>query len=293
MTPNEYLDRLLEAQTLGEDGPELLALRTERERIQAALRAAFGSAPTIRYGGSKVKGTMILLSYDLDILCYFPCEEANSLEDLYDAAGRALEAAGYAVERKRSALRVRSARGLDFHVDVVPGRYFDETRTDVYLHQSDGNKQRLKTNPITHVEYVKSSGCIPEIRLGKIWREHQRLNAKTFVLELAIIEALHGTRGTLAERTKTLFCTFRDAIDRLAIIDPANSNNDLGPLFNSTIRAELADAARRALMAIESNDWERVFGPIGSTSERATARAQAVSRAAALAAPIKPWATRA
>jgi tRNA nucleotidyltransferase (CCA-adding enzyme) len=72
MTPNDYLQRILERQALREDGPELSALRNERGKIEAILRDAFGSKPTIKYGGSKAKGTMILLSYDLDILCYFP-----------------------------------------------------------------------------------------------------------------------------------------------------------------------------------------------------------------------------
>lgn len=292
MTPNDYLQRILERQTLEEDGPGLTALRSERGKIEAILRDAFGWEPTIRYGGSKAKGTMILLSYDLDILCYFPFDSddaGDTLEALYESVATALEERGYAIERKRSAIRVKSSGGVDFHIDVVPGRYFDHTRDDVYLHQNEGNKRRLKTNPVAHVEYVKSSECVPEIRLAKVWRERQSLHVKTFVLELLVIEVLSKIKGSLAERMQVLFETVRDEIDDFLLVDPANTNNDLSPLFDERLRAELADAARRALIAIQAGDWQRVFGDVDAS--HCATHARSVARAAAaISEPTRPWA---
>ena len=44
-------------------------------------------------------------------------------------------------------LRLKSrdpkTRQVDFHIDVVPGRYIDDTETDVFLHQEAGTKERL------------------------------------------------------------------------------------------------------------------------------------------------------
>jgi tRNA nucleotidyltransferase (CCA-adding enzyme) len=48
------------------------------------LRDEFGSTPTIKYGGSKAKGTMIQESYDLDVVCYHESVSDNTLESLYN-----------------------------------------------------------------------------------------------------------------------------------------------------------------------------------------------------------------
>src|SRR5690349_8509492 len=78
MTPREYLQQLIESQTLAEDSPELKALRKRRDEIEAHLREAFGSSPNIRYGGSQAKGTLVRDSYDLDLVCYFPRDESDA-----------------------------------------------------------------------------------------------------------------------------------------------------------------------------------------------------------------------
>lgn len=216
MNNNDYLTLVLDQQTPAADGPELKALRANRQAIENVLVAAFGSSPTIKYGGSKAKGTMVLVSYDLDILCYFPRDDddaGGTLAELYKSVAAALERADHRIDRKRSALRVRSVAGADFHVDVVPGRYIDDDEADVFLHQHGGTKACLKTNPEVHVAHVSESGCVDEICLAKVWRELASLHIKTFVLELAVIDVLTGTDGSLEERVRAMFEAFRDRPD--------------------------------------------------------------------------------
>ena len=50
--------------------------------------------------------------------------------------------------------------GRDLKVDVVPGRYVDTSQTDVFIHQNEGDKERLKTNIVEHVTHVRDSGII-------------------------------------------------------------------------------------------------------------------------------------
>ena len=58
MNANTYLANVLAAQTLGADSAELKALQERRAEVEQMLRDHFkDSSPTIRYGGSKVKGT--------------------------------------------------------------------------------------------------------------------------------------------------------------------------------------------------------------------------------------------
>src|SRR2546428_13535865 len=137
MTTNDFLAKVLAAQTLSDDSEELKTLQERRAEVEKVLRDHFEDcSPTIRYGGSKAKGTMIKEAYDLDIICYFPHEDTSAgetLEDIYHNVRKALEAE-YWVEQKPSALRLRDRDPqnfkVDFHIDVVPGRYTDDTKTD-------------------------------------------------------------------------------------------------------------------------------------------------------------------
>ncbi len=52
MTPNEYLAKVLSAQTLASNSPELKDLQERRTQVEEHLREHFDdSSPTIRYGG--------------------------------------------------------------------------------------------------------------------------------------------------------------------------------------------------------------------------------------------------
>src|SRR4051812_24806853 len=87
MTPNEYLESVLISQQLSDDSSEMKELRAERMKVESIINDRFaGCSPTIRYGGSKAKGTMIREAYDLDVICYFPNDETRAgktLPDIY------------------------------------------------------------------------------------------------------------------------------------------------------------------------------------------------------------------
>ena len=77
----------------------------------------------------------------------------------------------YYVEPKTSAIRLRDKNDkTDFHVDVVPGRYVDDSKSDCFIYLNGGKKERLKTNLKMQVDHVKKSGVVPAIRLLKLWR---------------------------------------------------------------------------------------------------------------------------
>ena len=80
----------------------------------------------------------------------------------------------YYVQPKGSALRLKGCGpenlGVDFHNDVVLGRFTDETRTDAYLYQSGGDKTRLKTNLDVHLDYVRLVVGCASSPLPRAWR---------------------------------------------------------------------------------------------------------------------------
>lgn len=295
MTGNQYLQDLLVSQELKEGCAELIALDVERDEVDRLLREKYpDSNLTFTHGGSRAKGTMIRDDYDLDEVVYFENEDTaagETLEEIYEDVATLLEES-YSVRRKRSALRLRSADGKkDLKVDVVPGRYIDNTKTDVFLHQNEGDKERLKTNLAVHISHIRGSGFTDEIKLAKLWRTRNDIRMKTFPLELLVIEVLNGnSAGNLEDRFRRVLEAFRDDMDSLTIEDPANpSGNDLSSCLTDELRDELSSTARDTLDTVDETGWEAVFGKT-ETEAKAAPRVQ-VLRSAAAAAPIAtpPW----
>lgn len=296
MTADEYLNEVLASQALGDDSDEVKALQKHRADVEKLLRDNFkDTALTIRYAGSKAKGTMNKESYDLDIISYVSSGDntaGETLEDIYENHRKTL-AKKYYVEPKGSALRLKGCGsenlGVDFHIDVVPGRFTDETKTDGYLYQSGGDKKRLKTNLDVHIDHVRDSGVIDAIRLGKLWKVRNGLPIRTFVLELAVIKLLEDKeKKSLSAQMEHFWAELRDNSASLSVEDPANPNgNDLSKCLDGNLKRQLADAAKRTLEQIDSSGWQAVFGK--TEKQEKTARVEILRRAAAVATPSRPW----
>lgn len=293
MTPSEYLSKILDEQTLAEDSDELKQLRTRREEVEALLRTEFGSSPTIRYGGSKSKGTLIKEAYDLDVICYFPRDDddaGGTLETIFDNVKKSLDKK-YITVPKTSAIRLQSKNYQDFHVDVVPGRFVDDKNQDAFLHRTTGDKQRLKTNLDVHIEHVRGSGVVPTIRLGKLWRVRRGLSIRHFGLELLIIEVAGEKKSeSLEVQLKHVWQTLKDDVGSISIEDPANPHgNDLSELLSEAVRQELSSAASQTLATIDREGWEGVFGKLAAVEEKKAAVVNAARRANV---PARPWCRR-
>jgi hypothetical protein len=270
MTNDEYLDEILESQTLDNDGEELKLLRQRRNDADRLLRKAYGGGPSIRYGGSKAKGTMNKDSYDLDITCYFDNDDTSAgdtLQEIYDSVAETCSD-DYYIERKPSAVRLKCKdaenEAEDYHIDVVPGRFVDDERDDVFLYRHSGEKGRQKTNLDVHISHVKDSGVIPAIRLTKFWRVRNDMQVRNFILELLTIVLLKNKKGkSLTDQLIHVWTELRDSIDDITIEDPANpTGNDLSELFNTAIKFELSDASRIALQHVANDDWKAIFGEV-------------------------------
>ncbi len=297
MGTREYLQAVLKSQTLAKDNQELNNLRRHRAEVEDVIRMDFEKcAPTIRYGGSKAKGTMIRESYDLDIVSYFSCGDTaagETLEDIYRNMQTTLSRK-YLVEPKASALRLkglsREIYGVDFHIDVVPGRFTDESKTDTFLYQASGEKMRMKTNLDIHIKHVKDSGVIDAIRLMKLWKIRNGLSVRNFVLELFTIDLLkYKKTAALENQIMCVWLKLRDDVDSICVEDPANpTGNDLTDLLSPSIRLGLKSVAKKTLDAIERFGWTVVFGPIEGMDDNRKIEVLR-SAAAATVVPTKPW----
>lgn len=298
MTDNDYLHDVLNSQNLDPDGPELKALQDERKKVESLLRKRFGYTPTIKYGGSKAKGTMIKESYDLDIIEYFPHDDTSAgdtLEDIYNNTYAALSEE-YLIEPKGSALRLTdknpNTKGTYTHIDVVPGRYIDGDDGDVFLYRSKDKKKHLKTNLEVHIEHVRNSGVIEVIRLNKLWRVRNHVSIKNFALDLLTIDILKQRKNlVLTSQLMNVWEEFRDHSDSLAIEDPANPfGNDLSEMLNDAVKQCLKDIATSTLAILDSNGWDAVFGEVARTTNAdKKASLEAIAASMPSTSKPKPW----
>ena len=295
MDDDKYPTAVLDSQILPEDSVELHQLRAHRADVEALLKREFPKA-YIRYGGSKAKGTLIREAYDLDIVCYFAHDDTSAgktLKEIYGSV-QAVLAKQYNVEPKPSALRVRSrdkaTLGQDFHIDVIPGRYVDESKGDCFIHQNSAEKERLKTNLDIHIQHVKDSGLLDAIRLLKLWKVRRSLRIKQFVFDLLVIKLLDQKKSTtLSAQLKYVWEQLRNAAKPLPVEDPANpGGNSLSDLLDGASWSELSTVASSTLNSIERFGWEQVYGPVASVgAQERTEKLR--TAAAAVITPSKAW----
>jgi hypothetical protein len=278
MTANEFLLDLLRSQTIGKDSIEAKDLKERRAEVENVLLREFGGDnPRIRYAGSYIKGTMVRDSYDLDLACYFPHTKDLSLPEIRRQV-EALLSDTYIITAKSSAVRIirpkDASKELAYHIDVVPGRFVDETMGDAYLHVAYGEKARMKTNLDTHIQFVTDSGRQDVLKLNKIWKVRNGIDAKTFVMDIFHIEALKGFSST------GLDLVFKKALEEIAnhietrtIVDPANGGNIVSQAMSPSQRQAVATFARNALQDLSRSPssievWQRLF-KVASSGEPA------------------------
>ncbi len=287
MTDQEYLERVLEDQTLADDSQEVKDLHTQRDKVKKLLSAKFGTAPVLREGGSKAKGTMIRESYDLDLPYYFPRDDnsaGNTLKEIYESVEKELSTE-YSVVRKGVAVRLQDLKKtLDFHIDVVPGRFVDGDDGDAFLYPATTDKERLQTNLEKHVKHVQVSGVVDAIRLMKLWRTRRGILLKTFALELLVVDILKGKGRGLPSQLERVLIEFRDKSDNLAVTDPANQSNDISGMLSSEVRSKLKNEAKSTLDTVGSDGWEGVFGELSDDASNEDFKSIVIGTPAS-----KPW----
>jgi len=264
-TIDKFLEDLLSSQDLLP--VQVNSLQAHKMEVAGYLQKEFGDDPVIKYAGSYEKGTMIRDNYDLDIVCYFPSSDQRSLKEIRQDVTNHL-AKNYQITAKASAERIINLNGVlapaSYHIDVVPGRFIENTK-DVFIYLAHGDKDRLQTNLKTHINYIVGSGCVPVIRLAKIWCHRNALEIKTFVLEMFVVETLKGAnnKNNLSESFLRVLEAMKDDFKSKQLIDPANSNNIVSQQVDPVQKAQVAFKAELAFNQLNaSNDvdvWQKAF----------------------------------
>jgi len=252
MTNEQYFQNVLAGQSL--TAGDTNALRSLRDQIQAQL-SNFQGSPRFYYGGSYGKDTIIRASYDLDLVMYWPHDCGFSLADIFNAVGAELRKHWKVVQQKNVAWALPFEGG--FHVDVVPGRAMDSGFKYANLYRSTAGSS-LQTSIKVHIDAVRKSGRRELIRLLKLWKVRQNVPVKSFILEILGVEGAKGTSVTnLEPQLAAALAHIRDRILAANIVDPANSNNNLGASMTAQEKLATRNAAAAAIAA---RTWNEVFG---------------------------------
>jgi hypothetical protein len=199
-----------------------------------------------------VKGTAVKGQTDFDVFVSISSDVDWSLHDLYFGLRDHLRATGLQPRQQDVSLGIvyRGAK-----VDVTVGREQPGRPGYHSIYRSRADTWTL-TNVDEHVEMVRSSGRLEEIRLFKIWRRQKSIDLPSFLLEVATLLALQGRpRGYLGENLRCAFRYFALTFPVARIVDPANSNNIVS---DDLTDKEKLMVARHAAIALRSAHWTDV-----------------------------------
>jgi len=207
----------------------------------------------IAISGSYAKNTAIIGSTDLDLFISLKANTPNTLKEVHDSLDKRLKGHGYNTRPQNVSIGI-TQNGLK--IDLVPGIKQSILTSDhtIYKRKKDS---WTKTNIDKHINLVKNSGRIEEIRALKIWRELRSLDFLSFYLELTVIEALKGYAfNNPANNTWAVLNYLATKFENARVVDPSNTNNILS---DELTVAEKQTIARSAKISLQQKDWSGII----------------------------------
>jgi len=195
----------------------------------------------VYWAGSYAKGTNVIGSSDLDLFVSLK-DSSQTLRDYY------VDLFSY-FNREYSTRRQNVSIGIDtqgYHFDITPGR-LQNPNNDHSIFVRKKNTW-TKTNIFHHINLIKNSDRISEIKLMKIWRNRHKIDFPSFYLELSVIRALEDNFSTsITENFITVLTYFRDKFVQSQILDPANTNNVISDDLSYLEKKIISNTAQNSL----------------------------------------------
>jgi hypothetical protein len=237
MSADQYLRNVLVQHQVNATGAKAVAL----QHVVPLLQHWAGQHLTsIDLSGSVAKGTANAGANDMDLFVAMSSTTPGTLRDIYESLH------GLAWQQPWSARRQNVSIGIQvagYHFDLVPGRMQPGYQNWFSLWRNKAQTW-TQTNITLQIQTVAQSGRTEEIRILKRWRTLAGLDFPSFILELAVLQALHGRRlGDLANNVSAALEWLRDNMRTARLVDPANTNNVVTDDLTATERAAIATAA--------------------------------------------------
>ena len=208
----------------------------------------------IKPSGSHAKDTAVKGRTDLDLLISLKHDTQEPLKDLYHMLDRWMRNKGYTTRLQNVSVRINHS---GVQVDLVPGVKHSGNSNYHWLYVSKSGKERTQTNIDLHIDKVKKSLRINEIKALKIWAQNHNLDFPSIYLELTAIKALSGHQlFNLAENVKSVLRHISQNLTSTTILDPANTNNIISA--DLTISEKQA-IARQAMLSLLQPTWGTII----------------------------------
>lgn len=218
---HKYLTNILEQ--YGLEDSKIREIQQTFDYIKnVALKQVHKYNPRVSYSGSYAKKTMMSLSYDLDIVVYFPQTLNQSPKELFDQVKLSLENAGFRVESYGVALQIKY-NGIE--IDIVPAKSKDNDFIIANAYNIVKN-QKMRTSLKEQIENAKDVREM--IKIMKIWKSVHSLSIHNLALEQLVVNALQDkNKSDYGKCLEWIFLDIKSNIDAIKFIDPVNPNNHI------------------------------------------------------------------
>ncbi|EKD88012.1 MAG: hypothetical protein ACD_35C00094G0008 [uncultured bacterium] len=210
--------------------------------------------------GSYSKGTAIKGGTDFDFFLSIKTECSNSLQEIYENLFIFLS------NKNLNPRKQNVSVGMNLNgqkIDLVPGKKQPSIFSNDHSLYKFKQKTWTKTNVKIHIDHVRSSGRIDEIKLLKIWRYCQKIDAQSFYLELLVLEAFSNPFDFLITDLHSNFLKILDfissEIQTRTIQDPSNSANLLSDDLSIQEKKTIAQKASISAAKIRSGKISEVI----------------------------------
>ncbi|QQS22734.1 nucleotidyltransferase domain-containing protein [bacterium] len=202
---------------------------------------AGGQLKAIELSGSFAKGTATALSTDADLFISLKSDTTQSLKDIYKMLYNRMKANGYSVREQNVSIGVTVN---NFKVDLVPAVHRGGLTRDHSLYRRKADTW-TQTNIYKHIDLVKNSKRLDEIRALKIWRTLNGLDFPSFYLELTVIEALKGHGfNKPGQNLLTVLDYIANKFTYARVVDPSNTNNIISDELTAGEKQTIANLAK-------------------------------------------------
>lgn len=252
LTPDQYVETIL-AKYAVPRGPASPAERLGATVDRPLRNWAGQQLNALQYSGSYAKETGVRGTSDVDVFISLKSDTTSTLKEIYEKLVSLAQGNGWSPRRQNVSVGV-TVNGTQG--DLVPGKVQPgyQNYHSLYLRKRDSWTQ---TNVAMHVDTVRDSGRLNEIRALKIWRMLHGVDLPSIYLELFTINALSGrSSSTIADNVLHVLRTMDSYLVSTRIVDPANSNNILS---DDLTQAEKKQVAAQAANSAREHFWEKII----------------------------------
>jgi hypothetical protein len=245
----EYLTRLVSSYTVV--GSSILVDQLSRSLSLAIQQWAGIYLVEVYFSGSFVKGTAIKGRSDRDLFISLRNDIPLTIRDTFYSLVSHLRNASYNPKLQDVSIGVEY-NGM--HIDLIPAIRQHGFQDYHSLHRRVSDSW-VQTNVKAHINLIRNSGRINEIKLTKIWRQNHDIHFPSFYLELIVLEALkRRSFNNLADNFFTVLQYLRDYFVYARVQDPSNTNNIVSDDLNTSEKDIIRNHATSSITQQYWND---------------------------------------